>query len=184
MENTDKTPPPTASGFSLASFSEDLWFRYAKQIVIAVVIVVVAAVSWFGVRTLNERRAEADNKKLGQIYVLLREENLPAAEQALVVFLAADPSGLARDKANLFLGKVYFSQQRYEEAATAYSKVSGRGEKAALLHAGALHGLAASRMQLGDYAAAAKALEELIADYAARTGDPAENLAGEEVVDL
>lgn len=184
MENTDKTPPPAASGFSLASFSEDLWLRYAKQIVIAVVVVVVAAAAWFGVRSLNERRAEADNKKLGQIYVLLREDNLPAAEQALLVYLAEDPSGLARDKANLFLGKVYFAQQRYEDAATAYAKVSGHGKKATLLHAGALHGLAAARMQLADYAAAAKVLEELIAAYAVRTGDPAENLAGEEVTDL
>src|SRR5690606_25800660 len=139
-----KTPSSSASGFSLASFSEDLWLRYARQIVIAVVVVVVAAAAWIGVRTLNERRAAADNKKLGQIDVALRDDNLPAAEQALLVFLGADPSRLARDKANLFLGKIYFTQQRYEEAAAAYAKVSGGGKSTALIHAGALHGLAAS----------------------------------------
>src|SRR5690606_36490613 len=104
-------------------------------------------------------------------------------EQALLVFLGSDPSRRARDKANLFLGKIYFTQQRYEEAAAAYAKVSGGGKSTALIHAGDLHGLAASRMQLADYAAAAEALEELVAAYGARTGDPRENLAGEEVID-
>jgi TolA-binding protein len=183
MENTDKTPTP-APGFSWSEFSEDLWFRYTKQILVAVVAIVVVAAVWLGMSSVRKQQAEADNKRLGDIYVLLREENLPAAEQAIVTFLAENPSGLAADKANLFLGKVYYSQQRYDEALTAYGAVKKRGKSVALLHAGALHGLAAAHMQKGQYAEAVKALDELVAAYGARTGDPKENLAGEEIVDF
>lgn len=183
MENTDKTPTPV-SGFSWSTFSEDLWFRYMKQIIVAVVVIVLAVAVWVGMGSMRKQQAEADNKRLGDIYVLLREENLPAAEQALLVFLAEDPSGLARDKANLFLGKIYYAQQRYDEALTAYGAVKSGGKATALLHAGALHGRAAAHMQKGEYAEAIKALDELVSNYGARTGDPKENLAGEEVVDF
>ena len=183
MENTDKTPSPTP-GFSWGTFSEDLWMRYARQIVIAGVVIVVAVAAWVVVGTMKKNQAEADNKRLGEAYVMLRQENLPAAEQALKNFLATDPSGLARDKANLFLGKLYYSQQRYDEALEAYSAVEDRGEASALIHAGALHGVAAARMQKTDYAGAVEALMELVSSYGERTGDPRENLAGEEAVDL
>lgn len=183
MENTDKTPPPTP-GFSWATFSEDLWMRYARQIVIAGAVIVLAVAAWVVTGTVRQNQAEEDNKRLGEAYVLLRQENLPAAERALNAFLATDPSGLARDKAHLFLGKLYYSQQRYDEALEAYVAVEDRGEATALIHAGALHGAAAARMQKTDYAGAAETLEELVAAYGERTGDPREDLAGEEVVDL
>ncbi len=115
--------------------------------------------------------------------MLLRDENLPAAESALLGFLAASPSGIAADKANLYLGKVYYSQQRYDDAIAAYAKV-GKGKKStALIYSGALHGRAAASMQKRDYATAASLLEELVSDFGDRTGDPEEKIEGEEVVD-
>lgn len=183
MENTDKPQTP-ASGFSLGSFSEDVWIRYSRQIVIVAVALVVALAAWFGWKTVSERAAEADNKKLGAIYVLLREENLSAAEQGLASFLAGNPAGLAADKANLYLGKVYFQQQRYDEAIAAYGNVRNRGTEVGLLRAGALHGMAASHMQKAEYAQAVALLTELIDTYGVRTGDPEESLVGQEVADF
>jgi tetratricopeptide (TPR) repeat protein len=147
-------------------------------------VVVIAVAGWFGWSSLRERRAEAENKRLGTAYVLLRQENPAAAEQALRAFLASNPSGLARDKANLFLGKLLYRQERYDEALQAYELVEADGKPVALIGAGALHGRAAVYMQKSDYARAAGLLDELVNAYGARTGDPRENLAGEEVVDF
>ena len=78
---------------------------------------------------------------------------------------------------------MYYSQQRYDEALTAYAKV-GKGRKStALIYSGALHGRAAASMQKKDYAAAVSLLEELVNEFGDRTGDPEEKVEGEEVVD-
>lgn len=183
MENTENTQAPVA-GFSLADFAEDLWLRHARRIVIIAVVVVVAVVAWFGWKTFSARAAEADNKRLGAIYVHLRSENLPAAEEALNAFLAGNPSGLAADKANLYLGKVYFLQGRYDEALLKYGAVSARSKDVSLLHAGALHGVAASHMQKAEYAPAIEALNQLVETYGVRTGAPEESLVGDEVTDF
>jgi TolA-binding protein len=190
MEQADKTLPPSTgpdssrASFSWGTFSEDFWFRYSRQIVIALIVIVAAAAGWFGWKHLRAQAEEADNKRLGTVYILLHDQNLPAAEQALVAFLAENPSGLARDKANLLLGKAYYGQQRYDEALAAYGKVGKGGKSTALLHAGALHGTAAAHMQKAEYAQAVEALDQLVAAYGGRTGDPEENLAGSEAVDF
>ena len=188
MANTDKTSATpvksSSSAFSWGGFSEDVWMRYSRQILTVVVVVVVAAAAWFGWNAIQERNAEKDNKLLGSVYVLLREENLPAAEQSLLSFLSENPSGIARDKGNLYLGKTLYLEQRYDEALVAYGKVEKRGKDVALLYAGALHGRAAAHMQKAEYAQAVEVLNELIKTYAARTGNPEENLAGSEVVDF
>jgi TolA-binding protein len=183
MDNTQNASNPS-SGFSLTETVEGLWIRYARQIVIVAAVIVLAIAAWFAWKTVAARADEAANRKLGAIYVELREENYPAAEQALTAFLAEGPSGVAADKANLYLGKTYFLQQRYDEAIAAYGAVRKRGKDLALLHAGALHGLAASHMQKGQYAEAVTALTELVGTYGVRTGAPQENLAGQEAVDF
>lgn len=184
MQQNESTPQSAPAGFSLGAYAEELWMRHSRGILAAAAVVVVAAAAWFGWSTMQEKKAEADNRRLGEAYVLLRQDNLPAAEQALVAFLATNPSGLARNKANLFLGKVRYTREDYDGAIAAYAAVEKGGRNVALLHAGALHGLAASHMQKAEYAPAAAALEELVKLYGVRTGAPRENLAGEEVADL
>jgi TolA-binding protein len=180
MENEKSAIPSSRN--SWRTFSEDLWLRHSKTIMIAAVVAVIAVAGWFGWSSMRDRRVEAENKQLGAAYLMLRE-NDAAAEQALRAFLAQNPSGLARDKANLFLGKLLYRQERYDEALQAYEQVKA-GKSAALIGAGALHGRAAAYMQKSDYARAAELLDELVSTYGERTGDPRENIAGEEVVDL
>ncbi len=183
MENTQNAST-SPSGFSLTETAEEFWFRYTRQIVIAAAVIVLAVAAWFVWKTVSARAEDTANRKLGTAYVLLREENYPAAEQALTAFLAEGSSGLAADKANLYLGKTYFLQQRYDEAIAAYGAVRKRGKDVALLRAGALHGLAASHMQKEQYAEAVTVLNELVGAYATRTGAPQEDLAGREAVDF
>ena len=106
------------------------------------------------------------------------------AEGALKEFLAQGPSGLAKDKGNLFLGKVYYEQQKYEQALQAYGNVSKGSKSSVLVYSGALHGKAACYMQKKDYAQAVQALDEYLALAMRRTGNPKEDVAGKEVVDL
>jgi TolA-binding protein len=185
MDNTDKTAHPASPSDStlLGRFSEEFYLRYMREIWIGVAVIVVAVAGYFAWSQYSAKAEAAANKKLGEAYVLLREANLPAAEAALTGFLATNPSGIVADKANLFLGKVYYSEQRYDEAIAAYAKV-GKGNKAtSLLYSGALHGRAAASMQKQDYAAAVPLLEELVSTFGERTGDPEEKIEGEEVVD-
>jgi TolA-binding protein len=183
MEKTDNRFGSHASGDSaFGRFVDDFYPRYAREIWIGLAVVVVALVGYFG-WSWNRGRSEAKAQaELAESYVLLREGN-PAAEASLVAFLGENPSGLTADKANLYLGKLYYSQQRYDEAAAAYAKVE-KTSKAPLIHSGALHGRAAALMQKGDYAGAAALLEELVDTYGKRTGKPEESLEGEEVADL
>ena len=186
MEKQDKAPhsAPLPESSAWSRFSEEFYLRYMREIWIAVALVIVAVGGYFAWSQYHEKSEAAANKKLGEAYVLLRDENLTGAEASLLGFLAANPSGIAADKANLYLGKVYYSQQRYDEALAAYAKV-GKGKKAtALIYSGALHGRAAASMQKKDYAGAIPLLEELVSDFGKRTGDPEENVEGEEVVDL
>ena len=171
------------SRFTWRTFSEDLWLRQSRTIVAAAVVAVVAVAVWFAWSSVRDRRVDAENKQLGAAYILLRE-NDPSAEQALRGFLAQNPSGLARDKANLFLGKLLYRQERYDEALQAYEQVRAHGKTAPLIGSGALHGRAAIYMQKTDYARAADLLDELVSTYGKRTGYPRDNISGEEVVDL
>lgn len=185
MEKTDKAPHAASASDAtlLGRFSEEFYLRYMREIWITVAVIVVAVGGYFAFTQYREKAEATANKKLGEAYVLLRDENYPAAEAALTGFLATNPSGIAADKANLYLGKLYYTQQRYDEAMTAYAKV-GKGHKStALLYSGALHGRAAAAMQKKDYAAAVPLLEELVSKFGERTGDPEERLEGEEVVD-
>lgn len=184
MEKTDKAPHsatlPESSRWS--RFSEEFYLRYMREIWIAVAVVVVAVGGYLAWTQYSAKADATANKKLGEAYVMLRNDDLRGAEAALQSFLSSGPSGVAADKANLFLGKVYYEQQRYDEALAAYGKVKGK-KAAPLIYSGALHGRAAASMQKKDYAAAVPLLEELVEEFGERTGDPEEKLDGEEVVD-
>ena len=183
MENSDKRfGSHSTEDTALGRFVDDYYPRYAREIWIGLAVLVIAVVGYFGWSWNRERVEAKGNAALGEAYVLLRE-NSPAAEQALVNFLAENNSGLAADKANLYLGKLYYSQQRYSEAAATYAKVD-ENSKAPLIYSGALHGQAAALMQQNDYAGAAKLLETLVDDFGKRTGKPEESLDEEQVADL
>ena len=163
---------------------DEFFPRYEKQVYVvvgAVAIVVALVFLW----NYNRGKSEiADNKKLGTAYVFLNEGKLPEAEKALTDALAQGLSGLARDKANLYLGKLYYDEQKYDQALEAYNKV-GKGNKATLLvYSGALHGKAACYMQQKNYSRAVATLDEFVALCMRRTGNSKENVAGHEVVDL
>lgn len=188
MENstprTSGPATPVKSSSLVEWFTDDFYPRYGKQmwVVLAIIAVVLAGYSLWS--SNRDKARIADNKKLGAVYVALEEGKLGDAERELLAFLATNPSTLARDKANLYLGKVYYDEQRYDQSLEAYGKVGTGGKSTVLVYSGALHGRAACLMQKKDYAQAVTVLEEFLALCMRRTGNPKENLAGQEVVDL
>ena len=163
---------------------DDIYPRYEKQLW-AAAGVVVAAVGVYFLWNNNHQKSEIeDNKKLGSAYVYFEKGQLADAERALTEFLAQGPSGLARDKGNLYLGKAYYEEQNYDKALEAYGKVRKDGKATLLVYSGALHGKAACYMQKKDYANAVQTLDELVNLCMRRTGNPKEDMSGQEVVDL
>ncbi len=187
METSAKTPNPVSSVKSSSLkdwFVDDFYPRYDKQLW-QVLGAIVLAVAVYFIWSYNHQKSQtAENKKLGAAYVLLARGNLADGEKALNEFLATGPSGLARDKANLYLGKAYYDQQQYDLSLAAYGKVGKDGKATALVYSGALHGIAACYMQKKDYAQAVTTLDAFVKFCMRRTGNPKENMDGEEVMDL
>lgn len=187
MENATKTQnrkPVSAESLSwLEWFTDDIYPRYVKQIWVGAGVVVAAILLYLAWSAQKDRNALKSNKELGEAYVMLSSDNLTEAETALTQFLSHGPSGLARDKAYLYLGKVLYNEGKYSQSLDAYGKVSKGGGNTILLYSGALHGKAACFMQNKNYAEAVRTLEEFISLTQRRTGNPKEDLVGEEVVD-
>jgi TolA-binding protein len=176
-------PPASSKSSWWDWFMDDFYPRYDKQLW-SVIGALVLAAAVYSLWNYNREKSEiVDNKKLGAAYVLMEKGQLPDAEKALAEFLREGLSGIARDKANLLLGKTYYDEQKYDEALAAYGNVR-KDKSAPLIYSGALHGQAACYMQKKDYARAAQILDQFLDLYMRRTGNPKEDLVGKEVVDL
>ena len=186
MENPVKTSlPPLGKSSSLWDwFIGEFYPRYEKQVLGAAGAIILVVLGYF-LWNYNHQRSEiADNKKLGAAYVYIEKGQFGEAEKALTLFVAQGHTNLAQDKANLYLGKTYYEQQKYDQAQEAYGKVGKGSKNTRLLYLGALHGKAACQMQKKDYVGAIQTLDQFIALGMIRAGNPKENLAGKEVVDL
>lgn len=177
-----KTPEHEAG--LLDWFLVDFWPRFGKQTLYALLAIAIAIVAtvWFKNDRVNQQARE--NKELGQAYIYLSEDKLDSAESFLTGFLKASHSRLVQDKANLMLGQVQYSKGRYDDAIKAFSQVDLENSDQPLISSGALHGLASSQIQKKEYAKAAENLEKFVARFGRKTANPAERVAGKEVVDL
>ena len=188
MENPVKAPIPAPAVSTETAwfewFTDDFYPRHGKTLSIALGAVAVLLAVYLFLHYSRGKSAMEDNKKLGRAYVALERDDWAEAEKALQEFMGHGPSGLARDKAYLFLGKVHYGRQEYDKALEAYAKVGKGSPATVLIYSGALHGRAACLMQKKDYAGAVKILDEFLSLTQRRTGDPEEDLSGKEVVDL
>lgn len=176
--------PPVEENGLVLWFLDDFVPRYGKQalyVLGGVLLVVLGALYFKGSR---ESRQAEENKELGQAYTYYAEDKADSAEAFLSAFVRKSHSRLVQDKANLMLGKIYYSKGRYDDAIKAYGAVDHGAKDRPLVASGALHGLASSYIQKKDYAKAAESLEKFVATFMRKTGDPKEKIAGNEVVDL
>jgi TolA-binding protein len=185
LQKQPATEQPPVREHGIAEwFMDDFIPRFGKQalIALAAVLAVAAGSVWFkGSREASEAR---ENKELGQAYVYYSQDKLDSAQAFLSAFVQRSHSRSVQDKANLMLGKIHYSQGRYDEAIKAYGAVDHGAKDRPLVASGALHGLASSHIQKKDYAKAAELLEKFVADFGRRKGKPEEKVAGKEIVDL
>jgi|GEM_PF-440041 len=157
--------------------------QYGKQAGIAVAAIALGLILWFSWTGIQNKSELTANRQLGMAYVYMSQQKMDSAAVVLQAMLQEGPGGLAQAKAYLLLGKVRYSQARFEDAIKAYDNVKVSASKYPLIASGALHGLAASYMETKDYGQAVESLELFVKDFGKKSGDPEENLAGEEVVD-
>ena len=165
-------------------FMDDFWPRFGKQSLYFLVgiAVVVAGYAWYNNDRVQQQGRE--NKELGQAFVYYGEDKLDSAEAFLANFVKTSHSRLVQDKANLLLGQIRYNKGKYDEAIKIFSQVDLADTKHALVSSGAMHGLASSYIQNKNYPLAAETLEKFVSTFARRSSNPAEKIAGKEVVDL
>ncbi len=186
VENNEPLKAQVATENTVLEWFTDIIYPRYSKIIWGVGGSILGAVAIYALYTsTSESRMLKANKELGAAYVLLAENKTEEAEKSLQEFLLKGGPGLAQDKAHLYLGKLYYQQQKYDQSLEAYEKVGSSGNgNLALLYSGALHGRAACHMQKKEYAKAVVVLDKMISQYMRKTGNPKENRVGEEVVDL
>ena len=165
-------------------FFDDFWPRFGKQtsyVVLAIAVVIAAGVWWNGDRLQSQAK---ENKELGKAYITFSEDKYDSAESFLNSFLKASHSRLVQDKAHLMLGQVQYAKAKYDDAIKSFSQVDLSNTSQPLVSSGALHGLASCYIQNKNYALATETLEKLVSQFGKRTGNPEEQVAGHEKVDL
>lgn len=183
-------PPATAGGITGDWPGLSVWLRdhffptHSKTILIAAGVLCVLAAALLHFFRDSESRAMADSKALGPAYLLLSQGRPDSAEAYLKTFTTQSHRDLTLAKAWLLLGKSQYLQGRYAEALTSYGKVDASPRQHPLISSGALHGMAACRMQTGDRKGAAETLEQFVNLYMKRTGDPRDRALGKEPIDL
>ncbi len=189
MEQDNKTTPkaatiPAPSGGLVEWFTDEFIPQYGKIAAIGAIVLAIAIGALIYTFNSREGRALAENRELGQAYVLLNENRSDEAQAYLTGLVQRSKSNLVNAKANLMLGEIHFERGRYDEAIAAYSQVNLRGEAHSLLMSGALHGIAASHIQKQEFDKAIETLERFITQFKRKTGNPADRSAGREPADL
>ena len=141
---------------------------------IAVAFVVVIAVIAGIIQYRDARKAAAAEQSeligLGYTYLYAGEK-----DSALVEFEEKIASGklesVALAKASLLAGNIKFEKKDLDGAALLFQKALDNAGSVALVRSAAMHGLAAVKMEKGDFSAAANFLEKYIAEFGKRTGD-------------
>lgn len=141
---------------------------------IAVAFVVVFAVIAGIIQYRDARKAAAAEQSeligVGLTYLYAGEK-----DSALVEFEGKIASGklegLALAKASLFAGNIKYEKNDLDGAAIHFQNALDNAGSVALVRSAAMHGLAAVKMEKGDFSAAANFLEKYIAEYGKRTGD-------------
>ena len=141
---------------------------------IAVAFVVVFAVIAGIIQYRDARKAAAAEQSeligVGLTYLYAGEK-----DSALVEFEGKIASGklegLALAKASLFAGNIKYEKKDLDGAAVHFQNALDNAGSVALVRSAAMHGLAAVKMEKGDFSAAANFLEKYVAEYGKRTGD-------------
>ena len=149
---------------------------------LALILVVVAGV----IQVKESRKAAAAEQAellgVGMTYLYANEK-----DSALVEFenkiASGKLEGLALAKAALLAGNIKFEKKDFDGAAFLFQTTLDNAGSAPLVRSAAMHGLAAVKMEKGDFSAAANFLEKYIAEFGKRSGDKEDRYQKDEPAD-
>ena len=146
--------------------------KHGTTIVVAFVVLVAIIA---GIIQFKEARKAAAAEQSELIGVGLTYLYAGEKDSALVEFEGKIASGklegLALAKASLLAGNIKFEKKDLDGAAILFQTTLDNAGSVALVRSAAMHGLAAVKMEKGDFSAAANFLEKYIAEFGKRTGD-------------
>ncbi|MCQ2062490.1 MAG: tetratricopeptide repeat protein [Fibrobacter sp.] len=151
-------------------------------VVLVIILVVVAGVVQF--KDARKAAAAEQAEMLGKgMTFLYTNENDSALVEFEAQISAGKIEGLALAKAALFAGNIKFGKGDFDGAAVLYQKSLDNAGSVVLVRSAAMHGLAAVKIEKGDYSAAAGLLEKYVSEFAKRTGDKEDRFQKEEPID-
>ncbi|MCQ2055067.1 MAG: tetratricopeptide repeat protein [Fibrobacter sp.] len=158
--------------------------QHGTKVLVALVVllVVVAGIVQFKDSRKAAAAEQAELLGVGMTYLYANEK-----DSALVEFesqiKAGKIEGLALAKASLFAANIKFDNQDFDGAAALFQKALDNAGSVVLVRSAAMHGLAAVKIEKGDYSAAAGLLEKYVSEFAKRTGDKEDRFQKEEPLD-
>lgn len=163
---------------------KEFFVTHGSKVVAALVVVMVVVVGV--VQFLDYRKAAAAEQAeligKGMTYLYADQK-----DSALVEFESkinsGKLSGLGLAKAALYAGNIKYQSGDFDGAAVLFQKCLDNAGDVALVRSAAMHGLAAVKMEKGDYSAAAGLLEKYMGEFAKRTGDQEDRFQKDEPVD-
>ena len=158
--------------------------KHGTTIVVAFVVLVAVIA---GIIQFKEARKAAAAEQSELIGVGLTYLYAGEKDSALVEFESKIASGklegLALAKASLLAGNIKYEKKDLDGAALLFQTSLDNAGSVALVRSAAMHGLAAVKMEKGDFSAAANFLEKYIAEFGKRTGDKEDRYQKDEPAD-
>ncbi len=175
-ENSTETPsqaPEERIAKLLDMGTMEVWIRPALY-TLAVIVALFLGYSFY--KNNRETVAARDNSALAHAYIFIQEKKLDSAESALSAFLSQKREKIAEAKANLMLGNILYSKERFDDALSRYQSIQV-GDKYPIISAGALYGVASVLIDKQDYKQAVSKLESFLSRFMRRP--PPEKRSGD-----
>ena len=148
------------------------FIQHGTKIAVAFVVVIAVIAGIIQYRDARKAAAAEQSELIGMGYTYLYAGE---KDSALVEFeekiASGKVEGLALAKISLLAGNIKFEKKDFDGAAFLFQKSLDNAGSVALVRSAAMHGLAAVKMEKGDFPAAANFLEKYIAEFGKRTGD-------------
>ena len=163
---------------------KDFFVQHGTKVIVALIVVLAIVAGIIQIRDSRRAAAAEQAELLGKGYAFLYVND---KENALAEFEsqinAGKLNGLALAKAALLAGNIKYEKADYDGAIALFQKSIDNAGSVALVRSAAIHGLASSKIEKGDFSAAAKLLEDFVKEFGKRTGDKEDRFQKEEPID-
>lgn len=163
---------------------KEFFVQHGTKVLVALVVIMVIVAGVIQFRDSRKALAAEQAEMLGKgMTFIYANENDSALVEFESQIKAGKIEGLALAKAALFAANIKYSKEDYDGAAVLYQKSLDNAGSVVLVRSAAMHGLAAVKIEKGDYSAAAGLLEKYVSEFGKRTGDKKDRFQKDEPID-